>query len=124
MIDITQRRRDEEEIQRLAFYDALTGLPNRRRLITYLQELIDSADYEASNGAVIFIDLDNFKTLNDTFGHEVGDDFLKIVAKRLVNSVRKNDLVGRLGGDEFVVVLQNDNSENFKIAVEKIAKKF
>ena len=123
MIDITQRRRDEEEIQRLAFYDALTGLPNRRRLITYLQELIDSADYEASNGAVIFIDLDNFKTLNDTFGHEVGDDFLKIVAKRLVNSVRKNDLVGRLGGDEFVVVLQNDNSENFKIAVEKIAKK-
>ena len=125
MIDITQRRRDEEEIQRLAFYDALTGLPNRRRLISYLQELIDSADYEASNGAVIFIDLDNFKTLNDTFGHEVGDDFLKIVAKRLVNSVRKNDLVGRLGGDEFVVVLQNESetSENFKIVVEKIAKK-
>jgi diguanylate cyclase (GGDEF)-like protein/PAS domain S-box-containing protein len=123
MIDITQRRRDEEEIQRLAFYDALTGLPNRRRLITYLQELVDSAEYEVSNGAVIFIDLDNFKTLNDTFGHEVGDDFLKIVAKRLVNAVRKNDLVGRLGGDEFVVVLQNDNSENFKIAVEKIAKK-
>jgi diguanylate cyclase (GGDEF)-like protein len=123
MIDITQRRRDEEEIQRLAFYDALTGLPNRRRLITYLQELVDSAEYEVSNGAVIFIDLDNFKTLNDTFGHEVGDDFLKIVAKRLVNAVRKNDLVGRLGGDEFVVVLQNDNSENFKIAVEKISKK-
>jgi len=123
MIDITQRRRDEEEIQRLAFYDALTGLPNRRRLISYLQELIDAADYEASNGAVIFIDLDNFKILNDTFGHEVGDDFLKIVAKRLVNSVRKNDLVGRLGGDEFVVVLQNDKSENFKNAVENIAKK-
>ena len=123
MIDITQRRRGEEEIQRLAFYDALTGLPNRRRLISYLQELIDSADYEAANSAVIFIDLDNFKILNDTFGHDVGDDFLKIVAKRLLNSVRQNDLVGRLGGDEFVVVLQNDNSENFKIAVEKIAKK-
>jgi diguanylate cyclase (GGDEF)-like protein len=125
MIDITQRRRGEEEIERLAFYDALTGLSNRRRLISYLQELIDSADYGASNSAVIFIDLDNFKTLNDTFGHEVGDDFLKIVAKRLLNSVRQNDLVGRLGGDEFVVVLQNESetSESFKIAVEKIAKK-
>ncbi len=125
MIDITQRKRDEEEIQRLAFYDALTGLPNRRRLISYLQELIDAADYDATSGAVIFIDLDNFKTLNDTFGHEVGDGFLKLVAKRLVNSVRKNDLVGRLGGDEFVVVLQNENEEpeNFKRVVEKIAKK-
>lgn len=125
MIDITQRKRDEEEIQRLAFYDALTGLPNRRRLVSYLQELIDTADYDAMNGAVIFIDLDNFKILNDTFGHEVGDGFLKLVAKRLVNSVRKNDLVGRLGGDEFVVVLQNenDNSDNFRIAVERIANK-
>ena len=125
MIDITQRRRDEEEIQRLAFYDALTGLPNRRRLVTYLQELIDAAEYDAVNGAVIFIDLDNFKTINDTFGHEVGDGFLKLVAKRLVNSVRKNDLVGRLGGDEFVVVLQNENEDPdiFKIAVQKIAMK-
>ncbi len=123
MIDITKRKRDEEEIQRLAFYDALTGLPNRRRLVNYLQELIDSADHDAINGAVIFIDLDNFKILNDTFGHEVGDNFLKIVAKRLVNSVRKNDLVGRLGGDEFVVVLQNDHSDNFNMAVERIAKK-
>lgn len=125
MIDITQRKRDEEEIQRLAFYDALIGLPNRRRLVSYLQELIDTADYDAMNGAVIFIDLDNFKILNDTFGHEVGDGFLKLVAKRLINSVRKNDLVGRLGGDEFVVVLQNenDNSDNFRIAVERIANK-
>jgi diguanylate cyclase (GGDEF)-like protein/PAS domain S-box-containing protein len=125
MIDITSRKRDEEEIQRLAFYDALTGLPNRRRLVSYLQELIDSAEYDAGNGAVIFIDLDNFKTLNDTFGHEVGDGFLKLVAKRLVNAVRENDLVGRLGGDEFVVVLQNENEdpENFKIVVERIAKK-
>ena len=125
MIDITSRKRDEEEIQRLAFYDALTGLPNRRRLVSYLQELIDSAEYDAANGAVIFIDLDNFKTLNDTFGHEVGDGFLKLVAKRLVNAVRKNDLVGRLGGDEFVVVLQNENEDpnNFKIVVERIAKK-
>lgn len=125
MIDITQRKRDEEEIQRLAFYDALTGLPNRRRLVSYLQELIDTADYDAMNGAVIFIDLDNFKILNDTFGHEVGDGFLKLVAKRLINSVRKNDLVGRLGGDEFVVVLQNENdhSDNFRIAVERIANK-
>lgn len=125
MLDITQRRRDEEEIQRLAFYDSLTGLPNRRKLVSYLQELVDSAAYDASNGAVIFIDLDNFKALNDTFGHEVGDGFLKVVAKRLLNSVRKNDLVGHLGGDEFVVVLQNENdsTENFKIIVEKIAGK-
>ena len=125
MIDITSRKRDEEEIQRLAFYDALTGLPNRRRLVSYLQELIDSAEYDAANGAVIFIDLDNFKTLNDTFGHEIGDGFLKLVAKRLVNAVRKNDLVGRLGGDEFVVVLQNENEDpkNFQIVVERIAKK-
>ncbi|MCP4597374.1 diguanylate cyclase [Neptuniibacter sp.] len=105
--DITQRKKNEEDIHKLAFYDPLTGLPNRRSL----QERLDSALHSASRteqlGAVLFIDLDNFKNLNDTQGHDMGDQLLIKVASRLDKCVRNADMVARLGGDEFVVILEN-----------------
>jgi diguanylate cyclase (GGDEF)-like protein/PAS domain S-box-containing protein len=104
--DITLRKQSEEEIHRLAFYDPLTQLPNRRLLH---ERLIQSMSISARTGkysALMFIDLDNFKTLNDTQGHDVGDLLLKEVALRLSKSVRAGDTVARLGGDEFVVALE------------------
>ncbi|MDT8991143.1 EAL domain-containing protein [Curvibacter sp. APW13] len=104
--DITERKRDEDRIERLAFYDALTGLPNRRLLMDRLHSALALRERDGSTGAILFIDLDNFKDLNDTRGHDVGDELLKQVAIRLGECVRDADTVARLGGDEFVVMLQ------------------
>jgi diguanylate cyclase (GGDEF)-like protein/PAS domain S-box-containing protein len=104
--DITQRRRDEEEINRLAFYDPLTGLPNRRLLVDRLGQAILTADRSGHHGALMFLDLDHFKQLNDTQGHDLGDILLQQVAKRLQDCLREGDSVARLGGDEFVVLLE------------------
>ena len=106
--DITERKSAEEKIQYLAFYDPLTQLPNRQHLLDRLQAAVaDAAQGHAQQGALMFIDLDNFKVLNDTLGHQKGDLLLQQVAKRLRGSVAKGDLVARLGGDEFVVLLEN-----------------
>ncbi|MFH2139568.1 MAG: EAL domain-containing protein [Pseudomonadota bacterium] len=105
--DITTRKAAEEEINRLAYYDTLTSLPNRRLLIDRLQLAMAASDRNNSYGAVLFIDLDNFKDLNDTQGHDVGDQLLIEVAHRLLACVRTGDTVARLGGDEFVVMLAN-----------------
>ena len=110
-MDITDRKRAEQEIERLAFYDALTGLPNRRLLLDRLQRSIAACQRTKSLGALLFIDLDNFKDLNDTLGHDMGDQLLSQVAARLVASVREADTVARFGGDEFVVMLDNLSSE-------------
>lgn len=91
----------------LAFYDSLTHLPNRRLLMDRIEHALASSERNKSGGALLFIDLDKFKTLNDTLGHEIGDLLLQQVAQRLVSSVRKSDNVARLGGDEFVVMLEN-----------------
>ena len=104
--DITERRQSEEEIQQLAFYDALTKLPNRRLLIDRLQQALASTARSGREGALLFIDLDNFKTLNDTLGHNIGDLLLQQVAQRLKSCVREGDTLSRLGGDEFVVILE------------------
>ena len=104
--DITERKRDEDRIERLAFYDPLTGLPNRRLLMDRLHSALALRERDGSTGAILFIDLDNFKDLNDTRGHDVGDELLKLVAVRLGECVRDADTVARLGGDEFVVMLQ------------------
>ena len=104
--NITARKRSDEKIERLAFYDVLTGLPNRRLLLERLQWALATSARDRSAGALLFIDLDNFKDLNDTQGHDVGDSLLQQVAYRLVASVREVDTVARLGGDEFVVMLQ------------------
>lgn len=105
--DITQRKAAENEIRHLAYYDPLTQLPNRRLLMDRLHQNLANAARYAQRGALLFIDLDKFKTLNDTLGHEVGDQLLQQVAKRLSESVREGDTVARLGGDEFVVMLQH-----------------
>ncbi len=105
--DITKRKQAEAQIHQLAFYDPLTELPNRRLLIERLQQAFSSGTRSGQHGAVLFIDLDNFKTLNDTKGHDIGDQLLAEVAKRLNICVRDGDTVARLGGDEFVVVLES-----------------
>jgi len=109
--DITERKAAEAQIRNLAFYDPLTQLPNRRLLIDRLQQALASSARSGREGALLFIDLDHFKTLNDTLGHDHGDLLLKEVALRLATCVREGDTVARLGGDEFVVMLE-DLSEN------------
>jgi diguanylate cyclase (GGDEF)-like protein len=105
------QRQAEAEIERLAFYDPLTKLPNRRLLYDRLEQAIVANARHANHGAALFIDLDNFKTLNDTKGHAIGDLLLIEVAQRLENCVREGDTVARLGGDEFVIVLNGLSDE-------------
>ena len=116
--DITERKKAEAEIQRLAFYDELTALPNRRLLLDRLEHATLGCAREACHGALLFLDLDNFKSINDTLGHEMGDRLLVQVAERLRACVRAMDTVARLGGDEFVVILQQLHGVEPEAAVE------
>ena len=110
LTDITARKAAESEIEYLAFYDQLTRLPNRRLLLDRLQQAMASSTRSGAEGALLFIDLDNFKDLNDTLGHEKGDLLLQQVADRLNTCVRAGDTVARLGGDEFVMMLEGLSS--------------
>jgi diguanylate cyclase (GGDEF)-like protein/PAS domain S-box-containing protein len=105
--DLTERKQDERRIYELAYFDYLTGLPNRRFLIEELDKTLARSGRSGQIGALLFIDLDNFKLLNDTMGHDVGDMLLRQVAGRLRQALRDSDQLARLGGDEFVVVLEN-----------------
>ncbi len=105
--DITDRKNAADAIHRLAFYDVLTGLPNRRLLVERLDAMVVCAHTGGGLGAVLFIDLDNFKTINDARGHAIGDVMLKHAAQRVAAVLRQGDTVARLGGDEFVVLLEN-----------------
>jgi len=105
--DVTESHANQEEILRLGLFDSLTGLPNRRWLLDRLRQVVVACERTAQFAALLYIDLDNFKTINDTRGYEVGDELLKQVAARLVGSVRSSDSVVRLGGDEFLVLLEN-----------------
>jgi diguanylate cyclase (GGDEF)-like protein len=116
--DITERKKAEAEIQRLAFYDELTALPNRRLLLDRLEHATLGCARDGCHGALLFLDLDNFKAINDTLGHEMGDCLLVQVAARLRSCVRAMDTVARLGGDEFVVILQQLHSAEPEAAVE------
>lgn len=116
--DITQRKNAEDMIRHLAFYDALTDLPNRQLLLDRLQRALAESTRTGQFGALLFIDLDNFKILNDTLGHHMGDQLLQKVAQRLLQSVRKSDTVARLGGDEFVVMV-DDLSTDQETAAQK-----
>ncbi|MBI3432973.1 MAG: EAL domain-containing protein [Hydrogenophilales bacterium] len=104
--DITERKGVEEQIRNLAYFDALTRLPNRRLLMDRLGQALSASHRSGEFGALLILDLDQFKTLNDTQGHDVGDRLLVEVAQRLVTHMRQEDVVCRLGGDEFVVVLE------------------
>jgi len=104
--DISARKSAEMEVEKLAFYDPLTGLPNRRLFIDRMGQAVERCGGQGGHGALLFIDLDNFKTLNDTRGHDVGDEYLVQVAKRLRSSLRHEDMVARIGGDEFVIILE------------------
>ncbi|WP_078031478.1 bifunctional diguanylate cyclase/phosphodiesterase [Massilia sp. KIM] len=103
--DLTERKRAEQRIHELANFDPLTGLPNRRQVIEQLGCTVARARRQQHYAALLFIDLDNFKLLNDTLGHDVGDELLRHVAQRLRAVLRGSDLLSRLGGDEFVVIL-------------------
>ncbi len=124
--NITERKRMEEQVRQMAFHDALTGLPNRRLFEDRLDQAVAAGRRSGRFGAVLFIDLDNFKPLNDTYGHAIGDLLLVEVAMRLKNAVREMDTVARLGGDEFVVIaseLDEDktaSTEQARVLAEKI----
>jgi diguanylate cyclase (GGDEF)-like protein/PAS domain S-box-containing protein len=123
--DISEAKAAEEKIKDLAFYDPLTGLANRRLLLERLMSTVVARTRNGRKRALLFIDLDDFKTLNDTLGHHIGDLLLQEVARRITSCIRKNDTVGRLGGDEFVVVLEDlsENSENAAAQARVVAEK-
>jgi diguanylate cyclase (GGDEF)-like protein/PAS domain S-box-containing protein len=123
--DISLRKKSEQEIHQLAFYDPLTGLPNRRLLIDRLQQALAVSARNGRYGALLFLDLDHFKTINDTQGHAMGDQLLVEVARRLQTCVREGDSVARLGGDEFVLLLEDLSAEADEAAsqTEAVAEK-
>lgn len=117
--DITQRKKDEELIWQQANYDSLTGLPNRRMFYDRLQQEINKAQRSGLPLVLIFLDLDRFKEVNDTLGHDMGDNLLKQVSQRLLGCVRSYDTVARLGGDEFTIVMGELNEMD---SVERVAQ--
>ena len=117
--DISDRKLTQEKIQNLAYYDMLTGLPNRRMFTEAITEIFQNSFIERQIGALLFIDLDHFKTINDSLGHATGDWVLKMVSERLKKLIREGDLLARLGGDEFVILLP-DLSDN-AVQAEQLA---
>ena len=125
--DMTKQKKAEEKINALAFFDQLTGLPNRVLLMDRLRQAMTACTRNGTCGALVVIDLDNFKNLNDTLGHDRGNSLLKQVAERLTSCVREGDTVARIGGDEFVVVVVlanlNANMVEAANAIEAVAQK-
>jgi len=123
--DVTDRKHSESEIEKLAFYDPLTGLPNRRLLRDRLAQALTGSTRDQNHGALVFIDLDNFKNINDSAGHLTGDELLIQVGQRLKQTVREWDTVARLGGDEFVLILKGFPADTSSAAarVEKVCEK-
>ncbi len=116
--DITQEKHQLDEVHRLAFYDPLTGLPNRRLLMDRLKQALVTSARSGAHGSLMFLDLDHFKQLNDSLGHDVGDLLLVQVAERIQTCVRECDSLARLGGDEFVILLEGLHSEAAEAAAE------
>jgi len=120
VIDISERKEADKKIERLAYYDDLTDLPNRRLFIDRLDVLIALSKRDNTKFAVLFIDLDGFKSVNDNYGHKFGDRLLKSVAKRIKSVFRESDTITRLGGDEFIALIKETDSPE---AVKKVTEK-
>ncbi len=118
--DLTQLKANEAQIKRLAYYDSLTGLPNRALFMDRLVAALIAGRETERPAAVLFVDLDQFKLVNDTLGHSAGDQLLQVVARRLEGCLRQSDVVARFGGDEFVISVPNLGPES---QVEEIARK-
>jgi diguanylate cyclase (GGDEF)-like protein/PAS domain S-box-containing protein len=119
-VDITQKILYEQQLEQLAFYDPLTNLPNRKLFEDRLVQVIDSSKHTLKPFAVLFLDLDRFKMINDSLGHQIGDDFLKLVSQRLTHNLRKKDTVSRLSGDEFTILLPETPYEECIKIVQRI----
>jgi diguanylate cyclase (GGDEF)-like protein/PAS domain S-box-containing protein len=117
--DITERKKQEKELIDAALYDQLTGLPNRAMFRAYFSKALARAQRSGQNLALFFLDLDGFKQVNDTFGHEVGDSLLRSVAQKLLSSVRTGDLVSRFAGDEFAIILENCGPDHLPVLAER-----
>ncbi|KGP64388.1 hypothetical protein EP47_11475 [Legionella norrlandica] len=121
--NITEQRRAQKQLEHLAHYDLLTNLPNRRQFETHFEHELARSQRHNRQFAVLFIDVNNFKIINDTYGHKVGDLFLIRLAERLTNSIRNEDFAARIGGDEFVVIISEiENYHSAEIATQKIYK--
>ncbi|MBE9526573.1 MAG: EAL domain-containing protein [Proteobacteria bacterium] len=116
---IAKKEEAEESLQYLAYHDELTGLPNKNLLIDRISQSIKISSRDSQQMAILFLDLDRFKTINDSLGHIIGDKLLKEVASRLISALRKHDTVSRNGGDEFVVVLEKLKSHNEAVSIAK-----
>jgi diguanylate cyclase (GGDEF)-like protein len=116
-VDITDRKQAEEQLARQAFYDSLTNLPNRALFMQRLEHALHASKRRRKPVAVMFLDLDDFKQVNDTFGHPAGDRLLASLAERLQSCVRPTDTVARIGGDEFTVLLDATDWRDDAIAV-------
>jgi len=125
LADITLSKQAEQEIQDLAYYDPLTHLPNRRLMLDRIRHAMAASARSGNEGALLFLDLDNFKSLNDTLGHDMGDILLQQVAERLTTCIREGDTISRFGGDEFVVLLEGLSKQSAEAATqtEDIANK-
>lgn len=124
-LDVTAQKQAEQEIRRLAFFDSLTQLPNRSLLYDRMRQCMAHAQRQGGHGGILFLDLDNFKDINDTLGHDVGDILLRQVATRLRAGLRESDSLGRLGGDEFVVIVNDLDTdyEQASLQLEALGRK-
>lgn len=120
LFDVTDRKQLEEQLHFMAYHDSLTSLPNRRYMVQQFERITEQADQKGEHIALLYVDGDDFKSINDQFGHDVGDEFIYHFGQAIQNSVRKNDLVARIGGDEFLVALCDIVPEESQQHIEKI----